>query len=127
MWCLLPVTCCPWVHKCWKRNVAARTRRLVRGTWCGACGLEFHTRARLIRHLGVQHACTDFLHEAQGLMTDEEVAEEEDASKVTRKACQKEGVDVLQAYLPAVRRLPTLPPSWRDRRSLWGPPPSPSS
>ena len=64
--------------------------------------MEFHTRARLIRYLGVQHAGTDFLDEALGHMTDKEFAEEEAASNVMRTECQKEGVDVLQSYLPAV-------------------------
>lgn len=99
------------MHSSHKHGYRPRVRFLAGGSFCLACGKEYHERARLVAHLYYSSTCADTLEQTFPVLSDEAVAGLDQADREQAACLKEQGRALKKARLPACKvPLVALPP-----------------
>ena len=94
-------------------NVPHPAKAYASGSWCQACGWQFHNRSRLTFHLSHRsNVCLAALMQHTTPMPNDELQIADAADKAEAKRLRSEGRRIYEAVLPAFfEKPPVLPPA----------------
>ena len=91
-------------HRRRTHGVHKPARRYARDGLCRACGMDFYSRQRLIRHLNhSKQSCLDTLAIHLEPLTEHELVQLQRADKAERKSLKAKGITPLCALRPATQ------------------------
>ncbi len=88
-------------HNRYGHGIVALPHRYARGARCQVCGMEFHHRARLIKHLQRCPACLQQPVEDTAPVSDGELEQPERKTAAERRCARAAGRCLLEAHFPA--------------------------
>ena len=91
------------VHLRSRHGLPSEARLYASGTICAVCGVQFHSLARLVRHLQRHPSCLPMWKTMRSPLGEAERADAEAELAKAKKVARSSGAPLLAAFLPAMR------------------------